>query len=122
MTSERDELAALLLRALYSAKTTEESCLRKAALVRTIEADLLSALAAKASGRPALKNRSIRGTVAARRTPKPDDSAKAQRHAQLHKLRKTLWTTAFPPPRSCQHMLARVGGGRAQLILVHFPL
>jgi hypothetical protein len=36
------ELAVSLLRALYSAKTPEESRLRKAALVHTIYANLLS--------------------------------------------------------------------------------
>ena len=46
------ELAVALLRALYDAKNQEEWCLREAALLKTMEADRLVALAAKASGRP----------------------------------------------------------------------
>ena len=46
------ELAVSLLRALYDAKNDEQYCLREAALLKTMEADRLVALAAKASGRP----------------------------------------------------------------------
>ena len=46
------ELAVSLLRALYDAKNDEQYRLREAALLKTMEADRLVALAAKASGRP----------------------------------------------------------------------
>jgi len=46
------ELAVALLRALYDAKNDEQYGLRMAALLKTMEADRLVALAAKASGRP----------------------------------------------------------------------
>jgi hypothetical protein len=44
------EFAVTLVRALYSAKNQEEHRLRMAALLKTMEADRLVALAAKASG------------------------------------------------------------------------
>jgi len=46
------ELAVALLRELYGAKNEEEYSLREVALLKTMEADRLVALAAKASGRP----------------------------------------------------------------------
>jgi hypothetical protein len=49
------ELAEALLRALYSAKTQEQYRLRKEALEKTLDADRLAALPAKASGRPTRK-------------------------------------------------------------------
>jgi hypothetical protein len=55
------ELAASLLRALYSAENQEEYHLRKAALEHTVEADLLAALAAKVSGGPTQEPQYTRG-------------------------------------------------------------
>jgi hypothetical protein len=46
------ESAMALLRELYGAKIQDQYCLQMAALVKTLGADRLVALAAKASGRP----------------------------------------------------------------------
>jgi hypothetical protein len=51
------ELVAALLRAMYGAKNQEEYRLRQEALLQTMEADRLVALAAKASGRPTYRER-----------------------------------------------------------------
>ena len=56
------ELAVTLVRALYGAENEEEYPLRKAALLNTMEADRMAALAAKVSGRPLQEPHCVRGS------------------------------------------------------------
>jgi hypothetical protein len=102
------ELAVTLVRALYGAENEEEYPLRKAALLNTMEADRMAALAAKVSGRP-LQNRNACEAVAARKTLEQDDGAHAQRGAHLHKLRKTFCCGSRG---TCQTRSRRRGGRR----------
>ena len=55
-------LATALVKALYDAKNDEQHCLRMAALLKTMEADRLVALAAKVSGGPTQKPQNMWGS------------------------------------------------------------
>ena len=83
----RAKLAETLVRALYSAKNQEEHRLRMAALLKTMEADRVVALAAEVSGRPTRKPQNMRngGSSENANTRRLRNRAEARASAQAAK-------------------------------------
>jgi hypothetical protein len=107
------ELAVTLVRALYGAKNQEEHRLRMAALLKTMEADRLVALAAKVSGRPIQKPQttwSKRGSENAK-TRRLRKRAEARASAQAEKD-----AAAEAEVRDEQEAAARVDAGVEEVL------